>query len=103
MDPRFDLMALLNKLFCTYDEIATRDNLAINDLIAGMKGISPKFKNFANTVDSVKRNIHAQFMISNEFFNSRNWWYLHSIDLELVTKIVRENIEEDEFNEHILE
>ena len=103
VDQKYDLMAILNKIFCGYDEIVSRDNLAINDLLVGLKGMSPKFNKLANTIDGYKNNIHDQFMKSNDFFNKRNWWYLHSIDIRLAFKIVKEDITEDEFNQYILD
>jgi hypothetical protein len=103
MDPRVDLMAFINELFCTYDEIGTKENLAINDLICGLRGYSPKFNKFAQGFDDFVGGMHQQFMKTNEFFNERNWWYLHCVDVKFALRACRAEVDEDSFNQMLVE
>jgi len=103
MSQKIDVMSLINQILCTYDEIAKRENLAINDLVAGLRGLFPQFNRLAQSIDEFKESVHEQFMTRTDFFNQRNWWYLHSMSASFGLQYCNDSVLEDEFNELLVE
>lgn len=98
-----DFFTLLSKVLYTYDEVSQREDLAVYDIVEGLKGMFSGFKKFALAVDDMKNSIHSQMMKSNTFFNERNWWYLHSVNLNFACKACKEDVGEEEFNDLLMD
>ncbi len=102
MNFSIDFVKLVNQFFYIYDKIEKKENLAINDLIQGLREGFPRINQISQSVDIIKLSIADHFLNSTKFFNQINWWYLHSISNDFVIKNCKMGISENEFNDLVI-